>query len=126
MNLPAALDHGAPPLPATLPPGREVIAAAGVWGDYGSVIVLRRDDEEDNDLLDDVYLLARSPDGRWPEPSGLITLPGVIRSVSDVAWFRGFDASRTLRGTRSYLPLTDSDRRDGWPSGSFWAELDDR
>ncbi|XVU23956.1 hypothetical protein ACQPZJ_43095 [Actinoplanes sp. CA-054009] len=197
MDFFAALDHGAPPLPATLPVGREVIAAAGVWGDYGSVIVLYRDEEEDDQhLVDDVYLLGRLPDGRWEDPnasagsgmpeevlnrpttpppswrgehlldlsaqlnfardrwvteltvlattevttvevtyggesitvpvppSGLITLPGVIRSVDDVAWFRGYDATGTLRGIRSYLPLTDFDRRHGWPSEAFWPEID--
>ncbi|WP_179855296.1 hypothetical protein [Paractinoplanes atraurantiacus] len=196
MDLSAALDHGVPPLPATLPVGRKVIAAAGVWGDYGAVVVLSRDDEEDHDLLDDVYLLGRAADGSWqhpygssgsvmPEevlrrpaspppgwrgehlldlsaqlsivggrwlteltvlattevttvevtyggesitvpvpPSGLITLPGLIRSVDDVARFRGFDDSGALRGMRSYLPLTESDRRHGWPTESFWTVIE--
>jgi hypothetical protein len=64
----AALDHGAPSLPAALPMGLEVIAAAGVWGDYGSVVTLWRDDDDDQTLTNGVYLLARTPDGRWQAP----------------------------------------------------------
>ena len=63
----AALDCGAPPLPASLPTGLEVIAAAGVWGQYGSIVTLRRDDE-DQSLTNSVYLLARSRQGRWQAP----------------------------------------------------------
>jgi hypothetical protein len=64
----AALRHGAPDLPPEVAPRDVVIAAAGVWGRYGSVVVLRRDWEEDNALLDDVYLLARTPAGQWLAP----------------------------------------------------------
>jgi hypothetical protein len=65
----AALDHGPPALPAVLPVGDEVIAAAGVWGDYGSVVTLHRaDEDEDQPLVDGVYLLTRSLDGRWQAP----------------------------------------------------------
>ncbi|WP_405139838.1 hypothetical protein OG589_24260 [Sphaerisporangium sp. NBC_01403] len=62
-----ALDHGAPPLPVTLPPGSAAIAAAGRWGRYGSVVVLFRGDE-DGELYDDTYLLARSTSGHWQYP----------------------------------------------------------
>ncbi|MBG0831136.1 hypothetical protein HS041_25580 [Planomonospora sp. ID67723] len=61
-----ALDHGAPPLPAVIPPGSAAIAAAGQWGRYGSVVVLFR--EGDGELYDDTYLMARSTDGRWQSP----------------------------------------------------------
>jgi hypothetical protein len=64
----AALRHGAPGLPPGLSPRDVVVAAAGTWGRYGSVVVLRRDWEEDNALLDDVYLLERAPDGQWSPP----------------------------------------------------------
>lgn len=62
-----ALDHGAPPLPTTLPPGSATIAAAGLWGRYGSMIVLFRSGE-DGELYNDTYLLARSPAGQWQYP----------------------------------------------------------
>lgn len=179
----AALEHGAPPLPTMLPVGAEVIAAAGVWGDFGSVVVLRRDE---HDLLDDVYLLTRSPDGRWqapdgssgsgmpewlldrpdgplpgPRPSdvmnvgaqvawvaghtvaeltvlvsravrtvevefggavitvptpacGLITLPAVVRSISDFAEFKAFDDAGRLLAVELYRPLTENDIESGW------------
>ncbi|WP_436534689.1 hypothetical protein [Actinoplanes sp. HUAS TT8] len=185
----AALDGGVAALPAVLPPGVEVVAAAGVWGDFGSVVVLRRDDDEDQGLLDDVYLLARSPEGHWlppdsssgsgmpewvldrahgPRPGdltnlgaqiahvagqwvveltvmasravsrvevrygdetitvavpagGLVTLPGVVRSVSAVAEFRGFDEAGRLVAVERYQPLTESDRDAGFPDPSLWA-----
>ncbi|GIH75119.1 hypothetical protein [Planobispora longispora] len=63
----AALDHGPPPLPATLPPGSAAIAAAGRWGRYGSIVVLFRD-HEDSELYDDTYLVVRSPAGQWQYP----------------------------------------------------------
>jgi hypothetical protein len=185
----AALVHGVPTIPAVT--GEAVIAAAGSWGSYGVVIALRRD--EDGDLLNDVYLLARSPDGRWPPPngssgsgmpewvlqrplgpladwrgselvslegqvalvagrwvaeltvmasvlvttvevtyggdtirvpvpaSGLVTLPGAIRSVDDVAEFRGYDDAGRLCAGQHYQPLTDVDRRLGWPDDALWA-----
>ncbi|GAA0456818.1 hypothetical protein Ade02nite_05800 [Paractinoplanes deccanensis] len=189
----AALQHGARDLPPVLPPRDVVVAAAGTWGRYGSVVVLRRDWEEDNALLDDVYLLERSSDGQWPAPdgssgsgmpewvldrpdghlpgtrdghlvnlgaqmanvggcwlaeltvmasravttievrygneeisvrvpaSGLVTLPGLVRSPDDVAEFRGFDDAGSLRGVERYRPLGESDRRWGWPDASLWA-----
>lgn len=188
----AALQHGVADLPLALSPGDVVVAAAGTWGRYGSVIVLRRDGEEDNALLDDVYLLERSPDGQWSPPdgssgsglpewvldrpdgplpdtrgghlvnlgaqmanvggcwlaeltvmasravstanvryggdeisvpvpvSGLVTLPGVVRSPDDVAEFRGFDDAGNLRAVERYRPLTEFDRRVGWPDDSVW------
>jgi len=64
----AALENGAPDLPPVVSPHKPIIAAAGTWGTYGSVIVLRRDEEETDALLDDVYILARSLDGRWQAP----------------------------------------------------------
>jgi hypothetical protein len=188
----AALQHGAPDLPPVLPPRDVVVAAAGTWGRYGSVVALRRDWEEDNALLDDVYLVERSSDGQWsapdgssgsgmPEwvldrpdgplpdtrdshlvnlgaqmanvggcwlaeltvmasravttvevryggdeiavpvpPSGLVTLPGVVRSPEDVAEFRGFDDAGNLQAVERYLPLGQFDRRMGWPDESLW------
>lgn len=188
-----ALQNGAPDLSPALSPHDVVVAAAGTWGRYGSVVVLRRDWEEDNALLDDVYLLERSPDGQWSGPdgssgsgmpewvldrpdgplpdtrdshlvnlgaqmakvggcwlaeltvmasravttvevqyggdeiavpvplSGLVTLPGVVRSPDDVAEFRGFDDAGRLRAVERYLPLGESDRRMGWPDESLWA-----
>ena len=188
----AALQHGAPDLPPVLSPRDIVVAAAGTWGRYGSVVVLRRDWEEDNALLDDVYLLERLGDGQWsapdgssgsgmPEwvldrpdgplpgtrdshlvnlgaqmakvggcwlteltvmasravttvevryggdeisvpvpPSGLVTLPAVVRSSDDHAEFRGFDDAGNLRAVERYWPLTGHDRRMGWPDASFW------
>jgi hypothetical protein len=185
----AALVHGVSTIPIVT--GEAVIAAAGSWGSYGVVIALRRD--EDGDLLDDVYLLARSPDGRWPLPdgssgsgmpewvlhrpdgplpdwrgselvslegqvawvagrwvaeltvmasvlvrtvevtyggdtirvpvpaSGLVTVPGLIRSVDDVAEFRGYDDAGRLCAVQQYQPLTDVDRRLGWPNDALWA-----
>lgn len=184
----AALDDGV----ADPPAGDTGIVAAGVWGRYGSVVAVRRDD--DGGLLDDVYLLERSDDGRWkapgsssgsglPEwvldrpaaplpdwrdgdlvvlgwqvawlggewvaeltvmatravssvevryggesitvpvsPSGLVTLPGVIRSVTDVAEFRGYDDAGELRAVLHYRPLTEEDRKLGWPDDSLWPE----
>ncbi|MGK5678593.1 hypothetical protein [Actinoplanes sp. URMC 104] len=189
----AALEDGAPALPPVISPHDVVVAAAGTWGRYGSVVVLSRDWEEDNALLDDVYLLERLPDGRWPAPngssgsgmpewvldrpdgplpdtrgshlvnlgaqlaavggrwlaeltvmasravttvevryggaeitvpvppSGLVTLPGLIRSPDDVAEFRGFDEAGNVRGVERYFPLTEHDRRMGWPDESLWA-----
>lgn len=170
------------------------IAAAGTWGRYGSVVAVRRDPEENDALLSDVYLLERSPGGEWrapdsrsgsglpewllerhdgplPEahgsdlmdlsaqmacvggrwlaeltvvasravtnvelryggeeiivpvpPSGLVTLPGVVRSADDVAEFRGFDDAGRLRSVQHYLPLTEYDRKLGWPDASLWAQ----
>ncbi len=187
-----ALRHGAPDLPPVVSSHDVVIAAAGVWGRYGSVVVLSRDQEEDNTLLDEVYLLERSPGGEWlspggssgsgmPEwvldrpdgplpgprgsdlmnlgaqlaqvggewlaeltvmasravttlevryggaeislpvpPSGLVSLPGVVRSPDDVAEFRGFDDAGSLRAVEHYRPLTDLDRKEGWPDESVW------
>jgi hypothetical protein len=63
----AALDSGTPALSPSLPTGLEVIAAAGVWGEYGSIVTLWCDDE-DQLLTNSVYLLARSQDGRWQAP----------------------------------------------------------
>lgn len=188
----AALEHGAPRVPRELPSGRVHVAAAGAWGSYGSVVVLWRDDEDEDWLVDDVYLLARSPDGRWRAPGsssgsgvpawvldrpwvplpdwhrshlvtlcaqmafvdgrwvaeltvmatwavvtlevryggdsitvpvpagGLVTLPGLVRSVDDAAEFRGFDEAGNLRAVEYYRPLTDFDRRCGWPAGEIW------
>ncbi|WP_432986990.1 hypothetical protein [Dactylosporangium sp. CA-233914] len=189
----AALQHGAADLPPVVSPRDVVIAAAGTWGRYGSLVVLRRDWAEDNALLDDVYLLERSPAGQWsapngssgsgmPEwvldrpagplpdsrgsdlmnlgaqmanvggrwlaeltvmasraitaievrygddeisvpvpPSGLVTLPGLVRSPDDVAEFRGYDDAGSLRAVERYWPLTEHDRRTGWPGESLWA-----
>ncbi|MEV4344377.1 hypothetical protein AB0J83_07865 [Actinoplanes sp. NPDC049596] len=47
----------------------------------------------------------------------------MIRSPSDTATFNGFADDGTLRATAFYRPLTDLDRRDGWPSESLWADL---
>jgi hypothetical protein len=190
----AALEHGPPRPPRVLPPGREHIVAAGAWGSYGSVVALCRDDEDEDEdwLVNNVYLLARSPDGRWAAPGGssgsgvpawvldrpwvplpdwhrshlvtlgaqmacvdgrwvaeltvmatwavvtlevryggdtitvpvpaggLVTLPGVVRSVDDAAEFRGFDEAGKLRAVEYYRPLTDLDRKHGWPDGSLW------
>ncbi|MFF5081053.1 hypothetical protein ACFY36_28720 [Actinoplanes sp. NPDC000266] len=188
-----ALQNGAPDLSPALSPHDVVVAAAGTWGRYGSVVVLRRDWEEDNALLDDVYLLERLPDGQWSAPdsssgsgmpewvldrpdgplpdtreshlvnlgaqmakvggcwlaeltvmasravtnvevryggdeiavsvprSGLVTLPGVVRSPDDIAEFRAFDDAGRLRAVERYLPLGESDRRMGWPDESLWA-----
>ncbi|GLW28729.1 hypothetical protein [Actinoplanes regularis] len=52
--------------------------------------------------------------------SGLVTLPGVVGSPDDVAEFRGFDDTGALRAVEHYRPLTESDRRDGWPDESLW------
>jgi len=189
----AALENDVPIISAVT--RNAVIAAAGIWGSYGAVIALRRD--EDGDLLDDVYLLVGAPDGSWQPPdgssgsgmpewvlqrpdvplpdwhgselvsldgqvayvagrwvadltamasravatvevtyggdsirvpvpaSGLITLPGAIRSVADVAEFRGFDAAGRLCAVERYQPLTDADRRLGWPADSLWADTAD-
>jgi hypothetical protein len=166
----AALDHGAPPMPAVLPMGLEVIAAAGVWGEYGSVVTMWRDDDDEDQTLTSGRSPARAnfgrslagagqllrfrharvgprPDrrsaagprgerpgelgrpacvcvaGRWiaelkvmasravttvevrygsdtitvaVPASGLVTLPGVIRSVANSAEFSGFDDAGRL------------------------------
>lgn len=195
MSMFTALDHGAPPLPAALPIGLEVIAAAGVWGGYGSVVTLwRDDDDEDHALTSGVHLLTRSPYGRWQAPgsrsgsgmpewvldrpdgplpgreagdlvslgaqlayvagrwvaeltvmasravttvevsyggdtitvavpaSGLVTLPGAIRSAADSATFQGFDDAGRLRAVLHYWPLDEDDRKAGWPDASLWAQ----
>ena len=57
--------------------------------------------------------------------SGLVTVPGVIQSVTDVAEFRGFDAAGRLRAVQRYQPLTDADRRVGWPDDSLWVDTAD-
>jgi hypothetical protein len=57
--------------------------------------------------------------------SGLVTLPGVIRSVDDVAEFRGYDAAGRLCAVQHYQPLTDVDRRLGWPDDTLWADTAD-
>ncbi|MEU4420820.1 hypothetical protein AB0F81_09345 [Actinoplanes sp. NPDC024001] len=61
----AALEHGVPALPASVPVG------TGLWGDFGSVVVLRHDEEDDHDLVDDVYRPLTESDrrDRWPAPS---------------------------------------------------------
>ncbi|MCM4076546.1 hypothetical protein [Paractinoplanes hotanensis] len=59
-----ALDRGAPDLPLVVPSRGVVIAAAGVWGRYGSVVALRRDGQDSDALLSDVYLVERSLDGQ--------------------------------------------------------------
>nr|WP_221375231.1 hypothetical protein [Actinoplanes polyasparticus] len=188
-----ALDRGAPDLPLVVPSGGVVIAAAGVWGRYGSVVALRRDGQDGDALLSDVHLVERSVDGQWlapdscsgsglPEwvlrrhdgplpdshssdltnlgaqmahvggswlaeltvvasraistveiryggeeitapvpPGGLVTLPGLVRSPDDVAEFRGFDDTGEPRSVAYYSPLTESDRKVGWPAESLWA-----
>ena len=186
----AALEHGAPGPARVVPPGREHILAAGAWGSYGSVVVVWRDDE-DEWLVNDVYLLGRSPGGRWRAPdsssgsglpvwvldrpwqplpdwrrshlvnlgaqlasvagrwvaeltvmatwavvtlevryggdsitvpvpaSGLVTLPGLVRSVDDVAEFRGLDEAGHVRAVEYYRPLSEFDRKCEWPARSL-------
>ena len=56
-----------------------------------------------------------------PVPSrGLVTLPGLVRSPDDVVEFRGFDEAGEPRSVACYLPLTESDRKMGWPAQSLW------
>jgi hypothetical protein len=54
------------------------------------------------------------------QASGLVTVPGVVRSVSNVAEFRGFNETGELVAVERYPPLTDCDRRSGWPDASLW------
>ncbi|MEV0902940.1 hypothetical protein [Actinoplanes sp. NPDC049802] len=52
--------------------------------------------------------------------SGLVSLPGLVRSPDDTAEFRGFGPDGGLLSTVHYRPLTESDRAAGWPSPDLW------
>jgi hypothetical protein len=80
----AAVEHGAPRLPPVMPRGVEHIAAAGTWGPYGSVVTVWRDEDEDW-LVNDVYLVTRSGDGRWLAPDSTAG-SGVPDWVLDRPW----------------------------------------
>lgn len=64
----AALQPDARDFALALSPEDWVIAAAGTWGRYGSVVALWRDRAEAGTLLNEVYLLERRPDGQWSAP----------------------------------------------------------
>jgi len=51
--------------------------------------------------------------------SGLVTLPGLVRSVDDVAEFRGLDEAGHVRAVEYYRPLTEFDRKCEWPARSL-------
>jgi len=48
-----------------------------------------------------------------------VTLPGLVRSVDDVAEFRGLDEAGHVRAVEYYRPLTEFDRKCEWPARSL-------
>ena len=56
--------------PGPVPLGEHVLLAVGVADGYASVIMMRRDCEDDMTLLYDTYFLAQDETGRWRPPGG--------------------------------------------------------
>lgn len=46
----------------------ELIVASGIWGEYGAILVLRLDDEDERFMLFDSYVIESDANGKWVCP----------------------------------------------------------
>jgi hypothetical protein len=85
--------------PGPVPPGEHVVLAVGVAGRFASVIVLRRDEDENLVLLDDTYFLVCDEAGRWIPPGvsgGGANQEWILRRPERGADYQGWGGSELV------------------------------